>query len=65
MADKILHYEITKGYQNKVPEGLRFDVVKSPTRQLEHAIRDGIAEAADIPRHEVDGLIGVLKYEEI
>jgi hypothetical protein len=64
MADKILHYEVKKGY-GKVKEGLRFDVVHKSSRHIDASIAEGLAEAAGISLNEANTARCNIKYEEI
>ena len=64
MADKILHYEVTRGY-GKVKEGLRFDVVHKSSQGIELSVAEGLAEAAGISLSEAKTARSNIKYEEI
>jgi hypothetical protein len=66
MADKIFHYEVTKGYA-KAAEGLRFDAVAKGGASHPSAteMSKGLSDALGITTNEADGYRSHLKWEEI
>ena len=64
MADKILHYEVTKGY-GKAKEGLRFDVVLKGSEGPNVSVKKGLMEALGVTSSEADSISCNIKYKEI
>jgi hypothetical protein len=64
MADKILHYEVTKGY-GKAKEGLRFDVVRKGSEGPDESVNKGLMEALGVTHSEASTIRCNIKYEEI
>ncbi|WP_062326765.1 hypothetical protein [Treponema endosymbiont of Eucomonympha sp.] len=66
MADKIFHYEVTKGYA-KAAEGLRFDAVAKggASHPNDAEMSEGLSEALGITPNEANGYRSHLKWEEI
>jgi hypothetical protein len=64
MADKILHYEVTRGY-GKAKEGLRFDVIRKNSEHPDTSINKGLMEALGVTHAEAGTIRCNIKYKEI
>lgn len=62
--DKIVHYEVTKGY-GKAIVGLRFSAVMKSSRGADSSIAEGLAKALNIKESEASTIRCNIKYKEI
>jgi hypothetical protein len=72
MADKVRHYEITKGCSRngggsnfEVPEGTRFDAVEKLGNMHQEYLAEGLAKACGITKKEAESCFISIKYKEI